>query len=77
MQQREILAKTPRVFGALKSNQPLVKAVALPIALRLMPITGMSRQAEHKFVMTPILVRLIAIVTGSAVLTRLNPGRAD
>src|ERR1700733_11536093 len=61
----------------LEGDERIPKAVGLPVGLRLSPTIGMARQAEYKFVMTPVLVRLVAVPGRTSVGGRLHSGRAE
>src|ERR1700728_741535 len=64
------------MFRGRECDQGIIEAIGLPGGTRFTPVATMARQAHDEFVMSPVLIGLIG-VSGTTVLARHNPGRAQ
>jgi hypothetical protein len=76
VKQRKSLAQRTGMLCRLEGDQRIAETIGLPVRLRLFPTAGVSRQAEYEFVMTPVLVCLVAVPLRASIGWRLHSGRA-
>ncbi len=61
MNQGKALAQRARMFRGFEGNERIAETIGLPVRLRLTPSIRVPGQAEDEFMMTPVLVGLIAV----------------
>src|SRR6267154_1127025 len=49
------------MFWAFECNQRRIQPICLPVGLSLTPVASVTGDTKYEFVMTPILIELIAV----------------
>src|ERR1700677_5043996 len=77
VKQGDALAQRAGMLWRLEGYERITQPVGLPVGLHLSPAIGVSGHAEYEFVVTPVLVCLVAIALRTSISRRLHSGRAQ